>query len=198
MAEGAKITRLVLASHNPGKLREIAALLEPLGVAVLSAGEAGVAEPEETGATFAENAELKARVSAEQAGLPALADDSGLAVRALGGQPGIYSARWAGPDKDFGLAMEKVNAELGDSEDRRAEFVCALCLAWPGGEARIHEGRVAGTLVWPPRGERGFGYDPIFIPDGYDITFGEMDPDEKHRISHRARAFEKLVADVFS
>lgn len=197
MSAGREIDRLVIASHNPGKIREIADLLGPLGVQVLSAGDAGVAEPEETGNTFAENAELKARTSAEQAKLPALADDSGLAVHALGGDPGIYSARWAGPEKDFRLAMEKVNAALGDSPDRRAEFVCALCLAWPDGERRIYEGRVAGTLVWPPRGERGFGYDPIFIPDGHDITFGEMDPADKHRISHRARAFEKLVADLF-
>ncbi len=189
--------RLVIASHNPGKVREIAELLEPCGVAVLSAGEAGVPEPEETGESFAENAALKALNAARESGLPALADDSGLSVRALGGQPGIYSARWAGPEKDFALAMRKVHEALGDSDDRRAAFVCALCLAWPDGHTETFEGRVEGTLVWPPRGTRGFGYDPIFVPEGRDITFGEMDPAEKHRISHRAHAFEKLVKAVF-
>jgi len=189
--------RLVIASHNPGKVREIAELLEPYGVAVLSAGEAGVPEPEETGETFAENAALKAVNAARESSLPALADDSGLSVRALGGRPGIHSARWAGPEKDFAVAMRKVNEALGDSDDRRAAFVCALCLAWPDGRSETFEGRVEGTLVWPPRGTRGFGYDPLFVPEGRDITFGEMDPAEKHRISHRARAFEKLVKAVF-
>jgi XTP/dITP diphosphohydrolase len=186
--------RLVLASHNPGKLREIAELVGPFGLEVVSAGELGLPEPEETGASFAENAKLKAVAAAIGAQLPALADDSGLAVSALGGAPGIYSARWAGPGKDFGTAMRKVERELGESEDRRAHFVCALCLAWPDGHSEIFEGRVDGTLVFPPRGDRGFGYDPIFQPEGHDITFGEMDPEKKHAISHRARAFAQLEA----
>lgn len=186
--------RLVLASHNPGKLREIAELVAPYGLEVVSAGELGLPEPEETGTTFAENAELKALAAAIGADLPALADDSGLAVSALGGSPGIYSARWAGPEKDFAEAMRRVERELGASEDRSAHFVCALCLAWPDGHSEIFEGRVDGTLVFPPQGERGFGYDPIFRPEGHDITFGEMDPEKKHAISHRARAFAQLEA----
>ena len=186
--------RLVLASHNPGKLREIAALLEPFGLAVVSAGELGLPEPEETGQTFAENARLKALASAIGAQLPALADDSGLAVAALDGAPGIYSARWAGAEKDFGMAMQRVERELGDATDRRARFVCALSLAWPDGHSEDFEGTVEGTLVFPPRGDRGFGYDPIFLPEGHDITFAEMEPEKKHAISHRARAFAKLEA----
>ena len=188
--------RLVIASHNPGKVREIADLLKPHGVSVSSAGELGLPEPEETGSTFVENARLKAHAAATGADLPALADDSGLAVAALDGQPGLYSARWAGPDRDFRLAMDRVERELaatGD-RDRRAAFISVLCLAWPGGRDEVFEGRVDGHLVWPPRGDRGFGYDPMFVPDGYDITFGEMDPAHKHTISHRARAFEGLVA----
>lgn len=185
--------RLVIASHNPGKVTEIADLLRPFGIAVVSAGELGLDEPEETGATFAENAALKARAAATVSGLPALSDDSGLAVEALGGDPGIYSARWAGPEKDFGAAMEKVEAALAGKSDRRAHFVCALALGWPDGHVEIFEGRVDGTLVWPPRGDRGFGYDPVFLPDGGALTFGEMDPDAKHRISHRARAFALFV-----
>ena len=193
---------LVIASHNPGKVREIAELLEPFGVAVKSAGELGLAEPEETGSTFAENAELKARAAAEGAGLPALADDSGLAVTALGGRPGIYSARWAGPDKDFRQAMARVEQELraangGPGGDRSACFVCALTLAWPDGTVRTFQGQVDGTLTYPPRGERGFGYDPMFVADGQEITFGEMDPAAKHAMSHRARAFRQLVDAVF-
>ena len=192
--------RLVIASHNPGKLREIAALLTPYGVDVVSAGDLGLPEPEETGQSFAANAELKARAAARGSGLPALADDSGLAVAALDGAPGIYSARWAGPDKDFQIAMEKVEAELAakGASDRRAAFVCALTLAWPDGAEETFEGRVEGHLVWPTRGTRGFGYDPMFVPEGYDIAFGEMDPAAKHAISHRARAFAKLVAAVFA
>ncbi|WP_455373641.1 RdgB/HAM1 family non-canonical purine NTP pyrophosphatase [Limibacillus halophilus] len=189
--------RLVIASHNPGKLREIAELLEPYGIEVVSAGALGLPEPEETGSTFVENAELKARASAEGSGLPALADDSGLAVKALGGQPGIYSARWAGPGKDFGVAMERVNRELGESPDRSAAFICALTLCWPDGHCESFEGRVEGALVWPPRGERGFGYDPIFVAEGESITFGEMEPARKHGMSHRARAFRQLVAALF-
>jgi len=189
--------RLVLATHNPGKLAEIAALVAPYGVSVLGAGEAEVSEPEETGASFAENAALKAHASARATGWPALADDSGLCVAALDGAPGIYSARWAGPDKDFDAAMRAVNERLSGAADRSAAFVCALCLAWPDGREQVFEGRVAGTLVWPPRGGHGFGYDPMFQPDGHDLTFGEMDPAAKHRMSHRARAFARLVAAVF-
>ncbi|MBK1667640.1 non-canonical purine NTP pyrophosphatase, RdgB/HAM1 family [Rhodovibrio sodomensis] len=193
---------LVIASHNPGKVREIAELVAPFGVAVKSAGELGLPEPEETGRTFAENAGLKARASAEGAGLPALADDSGLAVTALGGRPGIYSARWAGPDKDFRQAMERVERALraangGDGGDRSACFVCALTLAWPDGRSRTFQGQVDGTLTYPPRGAHGFGYDPMFVPAGHAITFGEMDPAAKHAMSHRARAFEQLVDAVF-
>jgi XTP/dITP diphosphohydrolase len=191
--------RLVIASHNPGKVREIDALLAPYGIETIGAGALSLPEPEETGSTFEENAELKARAAAEASGLPALADDSGLVVPALGGAPGIYSARWAGPSKDFRLAMARVQRELGQ-KDRRAYFVAVLALAWPprdhGGEIATFRGEVYGHLTWPPRGERGFGYDPIFVPDGYDQTFAEIDA-AKHRISHRARAFEKLVAACF-
>ncbi len=186
--------RLVIASHNPGKLREIADLVRPYGVDVVSAGELGLPEPEETGTTFADNARLKALAAATGAGLLALADDSGLAVHALDGAPGIYSARWAGPDKDFRVAMERVERELGGAADRSAHFVCALALAWPDGHLETFEGTVHGTLVWPPRGGRGFGYDPVFVPDGHDLTFGEMEPEAKHAMSHRADAFRKLVA----
>jgi len=189
--------RLVLASHNPGKLHEIAELLAPYGTEVTSAGALGLPEPEETGETFAENALIKARASAEGSGLPALADDSGLCVVALGGDPGVRSARWAGPEKDFALAMRKVEEALGSVEDRRAYFVCALALAWPDGREQVFEGRVDGTLVFPPRGSRGFGYDPIFLPEGEDLAFGEMEPAAKHAMSHRARAFALLVAEVF-
>lgn len=184
--------RLVIASHNPGKVREIADLLEPFDLEVKSAADFALPEPEENGLTFAENAEIKARAVACGSGLPALADDSGLSVVALSGQPGIYSARWAGPDKDFRLAMDRVEKELSGNADRRAEFVCALALATPQGDLEIFEGRVQGQLVWPPRGDRGFGYDPIFVPEGDKRTFGEMAPEEKHAISHRARAFAKL------
>jgi XTP/dITP diphosphohydrolase len=188
--------RLVVASHNPGKVAEIEALLAPYKIATLGAAALGLAEPEETGATFEENAALKARAAAEASGLLALADDSGLAVPALGGAPGIYSARWAGPGKDFRIAMERVQRELGDS-DRSAHFIAVLALAWPGGDTACFRGEVHGRLVWPPRGDKGFGYDPMFVPEGYETTFGEFDPDEKHRISHRARAFEKLVEACF-
>ncbi|MGD9617595.1 MAG: RdgB/HAM1 family non-canonical purine NTP pyrophosphatase [Alphaproteobacteria bacterium] len=193
--------RLVVASHNPGKVVEIEALLRPFGVAAVGAASLGLKEPEETGATFEENAALKARAASEASGLVALADDSGLVVPALGGAPGIYSARWAGPGKDFSHAMERVWRELGamgiGEGDRRAHFVAVLALTWPDGEIAGFRGEVHGRLVWPPRGERGFGYDPMFVPDGYEMTFGEIDPDEKHRISHRARAFEKLVKECF-
>ncbi len=188
--------RLVIASHNPGKVREIAELLAPYGADVVSAGALGLPEPDETGSTFLANAELKARASAEASGLPSLADDSGLAVDALGGAPGIYSARWAGAAKDFDMAMRRVNDELGD-QARGASFVCALTLCWPDRHCETFEGIVSGTLVWPPRGDRGFGYDPMFLPAGGSETFGEMDQMAKHAISHRADAFRKLVAACF-
>ena len=187
----------MIASHNPGKVEEIAALLAPFAVETVSAGSLGIPEPEETGASFEANAALKAEAAARATGLPALADDSGLVVPALGGAPGIYSARWAGPTKNFRLAMKRVNRELGD-KDRSARFVAVLALAWPGGRTELFRGEVEGGLIWPPRGDRGFGYDPIFIPLGRDLTFGEIDPAEKHRISHRARAFAKLVERRFS
>jgi len=186
--------RLVIASHNAGKVREIAELLSPFSLDVVSAAELGLPEPAETGSTFAANAEIKALASAIGSGQPSLADDSGLAVAALDGEPGIYSARWAGPDKDFDLAMRRVQERLDGKPDRRAAFVCALALAWPDGEVEVFEGRVEGEVVWPPRGEQGFGYDPIFVPAGDSRTFGEMAPAEKHAISHRARAFAQLVA----
>jgi XTP/dITP diphosphohydrolase len=185
--------RLVIASHNPGKLREIAELVAPFDVAVVSAGTLGLPEPEETGNSFAANAALKAHAAANGATLPALADDSGLVVPALDGAPGIYSARWAGPTKDFAVAMRRVHEALGANPDRRAWFVSALAVAWPDGTLAAFEGRVDGTLVWPPRGARGFGYDPMFLPIGGSETFGEMEPAAKHAISHRAIAFRKLV-----
>ena len=193
--------KLVLATHNPGKLREIAALIEPLGIACAGAEELGLPEPEEIGNTFVDNADLKAREAADLSGLPALADDSGLSVDALHGLPGIFSARWAEDDtgkRDFGRAMERVWREVeaaGQDASRDAHFVCALSLAWPDdGQVQSFEGRVEGKLVWPPRGDNGFGYDPMFVPVGDDRTFGEFDPEEKHRISHRADAFRKLVS----
>jgi XTP/dITP diphosphohydrolase len=184
--------RLVIASHNQGKIEEIAALLAPFAVNTMSAAALGIPEPEETGDSFEANAALKARAAAEASGLPALSDDSGLVVPALGGAPGIYSSRWAGPAKDFSRAMERVQRELGD-RDRSAAFVAVLALAWPDGHIELFRGEVAGRLVWPPRGEHGFGYDPMFVPDGGVETFGEMEPVEKHKISHRAVAFAKLV-----
>lgn len=191
--------RLVIASHNAGKVREIAALLGPYGVEPVSAANLGLPEPEETGTSFVANAELKARTAADLSGLPALADDSGLSVDALHGEPGIFSARWAGPERDFLAAMTLVEKHLqrvGPDAGRDAHFVCALALAWPDGEMVSVEGRVEGTLVWPPRGDRGFGYDPMFVPLGHDLSFGEMDPAAKHAISHRADAFAKLIAEV--
>jgi len=198
--------RLVIATHNPGKLREMRELLAPYGIAAVSAGELGLAEPEETGTSFRANARIKAAAAARASGLPAFADDSGLAVDALGGEPGIYSARWAGPDKDFAHAMREVDAQLRARGahapgERRAHFVSALCVAWPDGHVEEFEAKVDGTLVWPPRGDLGFGYDPMFLPDGHQRTFGEMSADEKHGLpprgrglSHRARAFFKLAA----
>ena len=189
--------KLVIASHNQGKVREIADLLGPHGIVPVSAADLDLPEPDETGVTFVDNAELKARLAADLSGLPALADDSGLCVDALDGRPGIYSARWAGDDKDFGVAMARVQDEMlaGDPEaGRNAHFVCALSLCWPDGTIESFEGRVDGVLVWPPRGDNGFGYDPMFQPIGYDQTFGEMDPAAKYAMSHRADAFRKLVA----
>jgi XTP/dITP diphosphohydrolase len=188
-------SQLVVASHNAGKVREIKALLGPHGITPVSAGELGLPEPEETGLTFTANAELKAHASAKASGHAALADDSGLCVDALDGQPGIYSARWAGPTKDFRIAMTRIHDELREKSltTSKSHFVCALCIALPGGEAQTFVGEVHGTLTFPPRGERGFGYDPIFIADGMDQTFAEIDPAEKHAMSHRARAFEKLL-----
>lgn len=188
---------LLIATHNAGKAREIADLLRPCVPRFATAADMNLDEPEETGASFAENALIKARAAAEATGMPALADDSGLAVRALGGDPGIYSARWAGPGKDFGLAMQKVHEALGNSPDRSASFICVLALAWPDGHTETFEGRVEGEIVWPPRGEKGFGYDPVFVPAGCEATFAEMEPEEKHKISHRARAFERLVGELF-
>ena len=191
--------RLVIASHNQGKVREIAALLEGRGLDVVSAGELDLPEPEETGTTFVMNAELKARAAADLSGLPALADDSGLCVDALGGDPGIFSARWGGENKDFGHAMRLVEDKLAALPDapRTAHFVCALALAWPDGHVEWFEGRVDGTLVDPPRGLNGHGYDPMFVPDGHDRTFAEMDDELKNGISHRADAFRQMVAAVF-
>jgi XTP/dITP diphosphohydrolase len=196
--------KLVIASHNPGKVREIAALLEGHLLDVLSAASLDLPEPEETGTTFVMNAELKARAAADLSGLPALADDSGLCVDALDGEPGIFSARWGGPEKDFGMAMRliedhlrRIEAETGTPPARTAHFVCALALAWPDGHVEWFEGRVDGTLVAPVRGDKGHGYDPMFVPDGHDRTFGEMDDALKNQISHRADAFRQMVTAVF-
>ena len=191
--------KLVVATHNQGKLREIRALLVDQGVTVLSASELGLNEPEETEDSFVGNARLKARAASKASGFVALADDSGLVVDALGGAPGIYSARLAGPEKDFTIAMQKVEAKLSKtaSADRRAHFICSLSLVWPDDYDVTVEGRIDGQLVWPPRGDRGFGYDPIFVPDGYDLTFGEMDPKQKHAIGHRADAFAQLLRACF-
>lgn len=196
---------VVIATHNAGKLREMRELLEPYGIEAQSAGELGLGEPDETGKTFAANAHIKAMAAAKATGKVAFADDSGLVVDALGGEPGIYSARWAGPDKDFRGAMNKIQTlliERGAREpaQRRCHFIAALCLAWPDGHTEEFEGRVDGVAVWPPRGDAGFGYDPLFRPDGFDRTFGEMTADEKHGLppkgkglSHRARAFVMLA-----
>jgi XTP/dITP diphosphohydrolase len=190
--------RLVIATHNPGKRTEIAALLAPFKVDVIGAAELGLPEPEETGTTFESNAALKALAAANASGLPALADDSGLVVPALDGAPGVYSARWAGPDRNFARAMTLVEERLAERSDRRAMFVAALALAWPDGHVECFRGEAQGALVFPPRGNRGFGYDPIFLPEGGTLTFGEMAPEEKHAISHRADAFRKLVAGSFA
>jgi XTP/dITP diphosphohydrolase len=190
--------RLVIATHNKGKLAEIDDLLRPFRIEIVGAGALGLPEPEETGDSFEANASLKARAAADASGFPALADDSGLVVPALGGEPGIYSARWAGPRRDFSLAMRSVEERLHGKADRRAHFVAALALAWPDGHAEVFRGEVHGGLIWPPRGDKGFGYDPMFLPDGYVLTFGELEPADKHRVSHRAAAFRKLVAACFA
>ena len=186
--------KLVIASHNLSKVAEIVELLVPFGADIISAGELDLPEPIEDGDSFSANAQLKARVAAKATGVPALADDSGLVVAALGGEPGIHSARWAGPEKDFGLAMGRIKQELGRATNRRAHFACVLALAWPDNHIETFSGKVHGTLVWPPRGNLGFGYDPMFVPDGHTVTFGELEPQAKQAISHRAKAFEKLVA----
>ena len=198
MARRLAAARLIVASHNAGKVREIAALLGPRGIEAVGAAALGLAEPEETGETFIANAALKARAATDASGEPALADDSGLVVPALDGAPGIYSARWAGPGKDFRVAMDRIEAELAaggrETTGAAAYFVCALALAWPDGHCETVEGRVDGTLTFPPRGGHGFGYDPIFVPDGHARTFGEMPAEEKQPLTHRARAFEQLAA----
>jgi XTP/dITP diphosphohydrolase len=190
--------QLVIASHNAGKVREIDDLIRPFGVSAISAGDLNLEEPIEDGDSFKANAIIKALAAARVSKLPALADDSGLAITALGGEPGIYSARWAGESKDFNAAMARANTELDGQADRSAAFICALALAWPDDHVECFEGRVTGDIVWPPRGEKGFGYDPVFQPTGFDITFAEMEPAAKHNISHRAKAFEQLVAACFS
>jgi XTP/dITP diphosphohydrolase len=196
---------VVIATHNPGKLAELRELLAPYGIAAQSAGVLGLSEPKETGKTFAANARIKAMAAAKATDRPAFADDSGLVVDALGGEPGIHSARWAGPDKDFRFAMNRIQTLLiergaRNAEQRRAHFIAALCLAWPDGHVEQFEGRVDGVAAWPPRGEAGFGYDPLFLPDGFERTFGQMSAEEKHGLppkgkglSHRARAFVKLA-----
>jgi XTP/dITP diphosphohydrolase len=193
--------KIVIASHNEGKVRELGELFAPYGIDCVSAASLALPEPEETGVSFAANAALKAVAAAKSSGMAAVADDSGLEVAALGGAPGIHSARWGGSEKDFGRAMDLVHEQLeavkaGDAP--RANFLCALALAAPDGAAQAFEGKVFGTLTWPPRGSRGFGYDPIFVPDGYNETFGEMEPELKNRLSHRMRAFEQLTAAVYA
>jgi len=204
--------RLVIATHNAGKLKEIQALLAPYGIECLSAGQLGLPEQEETGKTFAENALIKAHAAATAAQIPALADDSGLSVAALGGRPGVYTADWAErqwfegapgkpwPGRDWYMAMGKVEGllcEQGPSVDRSCWFSCVLALAWPEGEEAVYEGRIDGTFSWPPRGTMGFGYDPVFVPQGHDVTFAQLAPEQKHAMSHRADAFAKLVKDQF-
>lgn len=192
--------KLVIASHNPGKVREIGELLQPFGAEVISVSELGLPEPIEDGTTFIANAEIKALAAATASGHVALADDSGLCVHALSDDPGVYSARWAGPGKDFTVAMQKVEDALNtsNSDDRSAHFACALTIAWPDGHMESFEGQVHGSMIWPARGEKGFGYDPTFVPDGHDTTFAQMEASQKHAMSHRANAFQKLVAACFA
>lgn len=200
MARKLNSDELVIASHNSGKIVEIGDLMRPFGVKVVSAKALGLQDPEETETTFAGNAAIKARAAAHDSGKPALADDSGLCIDALGGAPGIYSARWAGEPRDFNAAMKKIETALAETggEDLNAHFVCALCLAWPDGHEEIFEGAIHGTLTFPGRGDLGFGYDPIFVPVGDSRTFAEIEPEEKHAISHRARAFRRLVEQCLS
>jgi XTP/dITP diphosphohydrolase len=198
MARRFDAARLVIASHNQGKVTEIADLLKPFPVQVVSVGELGLPVPEETGTSFAENATLKALAAATATGLPALADDSGLCAHAIGGEPGIRTADWAGPERDFSMAMRRLEAALQGKPDRSAHFVSALALAWPDGHVEVFEGEVQGHLVWPPRGDKGFGYDPMFVPAGETRTYGEVDQAWKHRTSHRGKAFEMLVAQCFA
>ncbi len=189
--------RLVLATHNAGKLREMAELVQPFGIELVSAGALGLPEPEETAEDFWGNARLKALEAARGAGLPALSDDSGFCVAALGGAPGVHSARWAGPQRDFSAAMARVQRERGDDPNPHAWFVCVLCLAWPDGETASFYGRVEGEIIWPPRGTLGFGYDPMFVPRGEMRSYGELPPAEKHAASHRARAMAQLTTACF-
>lgn len=189
--------KLIVASHNAGKVQEIRDLVAPFNIYVSSAADLNLPEPDENGNCFVANAKVKALAAVTSTNLPALADDSGLCVEALGGAPGIYSARWAGPEKDFAAAMVRIEKELAYKDNLRAQFVCALVLAWPDGHCESFEGRVAGTLTFPPRGTKGFGYDPIFIAEGHEITFAEMEPTDKHIISHRADAFRQLVSACF-
>ena len=197
MARKFECGKLVIASHNLGKVREIRELLTPFNADVVSAGDLNLPEPVEDGLTFVANAEIKARAATTASGLPALADDSGLAVRGLNDKPGIYSARWAGPDKDFNLAMKKIHRELENIDDKSAHFTCALTLCWPDGHTESFEGKVFGKIIWPPQGDKGFGYDPTFVANGMDISFAEMEPKAKHAISHRSKAFKKLVEACF-
>ncbi|WP_394805204.1 RdgB/HAM1 family non-canonical purine NTP pyrophosphatase [Kordiimonas aquimaris] len=190
--------KLIIASHNKGKVREIGELLAPFGVQTISAGDLDLPEPVEDGDSFIANAEIKALAAATAAGIPALSDDSGLEVAALDGAPGIYSARWAGPTKDFNVAMKAINEKIADLADKTANFTCALTLAWPDGHMESFEGKVFGEITWPMRGEKGFGYDPVFIPNGYTKTFAEMDPADKHTMSHRADAFKQLINACFN
>lgn len=193
--------KLVIASHNRGKVREIGELLAPLGVETISAGDLNLPEPIEDGDSFIANAEIKAFASAKASGLPALSDDSGLEVHSLNGDPGIFSARWCGPDKDFSVGMQMIEDRLqalGNTVSRRANFTCALTLAWPDGHMESFEGKVFGDVTWPMRGDKGFGYDPIFIPEGHSCTFAEMNPADKHAMSHRANALKQLIAACFA
>jgi XTP/dITP diphosphohydrolase len=192
------LRRLVIATHNAGKLREFAALLDPYANEIVSSGDLGLPEPEETGASFADNAILKAHAASKSSGEIVLADDSGLCVAALNGVPGIHSARWAGPGKDFAPAMERINRELGASENRAAHFACVLALAFPDGRVETVEGRVDGRIIWPPRGKGGHGYDPIFVPNGFGQTFAEMDDKQKNALSHRGKAVQALIDKVLA
>ena len=195
--------KLVVASHNPGKVREIGELLAAFDVEPISAGSLGLPEPVEDGLSFVANAEIKALAAAKASNMVSLSDDSGFAVDLLDGDPGIYSARWAGPTKDFSVAMQAVEDKLKEKgavtpAERSASFICALSLAWPDGHVESFEGRIYGHAIWPPRGDKGFGYDPMFVPNGYDVTFAEMEPAEKHAISHRADAFRQLINACFT